>query len=267
MNHDYVFISPDDIFGGLKSHKKYAMMTFDDGYFNNKNALPILEEYNVPAVFFVSTDHVMYNKRFWPDVLYREMIRRGSSLNDFEIELGRLMSKTTEDIEKYVMSLYGKKAFEPICDFDRPFSPSELSDFSKERNVFIGNHTCAHAILTNCSSKEVKLQIQNAQNTIYDLAGIRPIIISYPHGKYSDEIIRISREIGLKLGVTAKHRKNYLPIDMEGGNSMLLGRFSFRNDVLIDQCEIFRSDVTIYDPLIFYKYWKQRAFYRKISTR
>jgi len=266
MNHDYVFISPNDILKGLKSYKKYALITFDDGYFNNKHALPILEEYNIPAVFFVSTDHIMHNKCFWPDVLYREMIQRGSSLNDFEIELQRLMSNTTEDIEKYVMSLFGKKVFRPICDLDRPFSPSELSDFEKERNVFIGNHTCAHAILTNCSSKEIKLQIQNAQNIIYDLTGIKPIIISYPHGKYSDEIIRISKEIGLKLGVTTKHRKNYLPIDMKKGDSMLLGRFSFRNNILIDQCEIFRSDVTIYDLIIFYKYWKRRVFSKILNV-
>lgn len=267
MNQDYVFISPNDILEGLKNYKKYALITFDDGYFNNKNVLPILEEYNVPAVFFISTDHIRYGKCFWPDVLYREMIRRGSSYDDFKIELQRLMSKSTEDTEKYVTHLFGKKAFKPICDLDRPFSISEFSDFSKDRNVFIGNHSCNHAILTNCSRKEIEFQIRNAQKTIYDLTGIRPIIISYPHGKYSDEIIRISREIGLKLGVTAKQRKNYLPIDLNGNDGMLLGRFCLKDDILINQCEIFRSDVTLYDLIIFYTYWKRHIFSKILNVK
>jgi len=64
LAHDYRFIGPADLLGGLDPDGKYAMITFDDGYFNNTLALPILEEYRVPAVVFVSTDHVRQNKCF-----------------------------------------------------------------------------------------------------------------------------------------------------------------------------------------------------------
>src|SRR5687768_7492726 len=79
VQHDYKFISPQDVVEGLDPSRKYAMLTFDDGYYNNRLAVPILEEFNVPAVFFISTNNVRDNKCFWWDVLYRERITQGAS--------------------------------------------------------------------------------------------------------------------------------------------------------------------------------------------
>src|SRR5439155_15926022 len=67
-NQGYQFIGPDDLLNGLKPDGTYALITFDDGYYNNTLALPVLQRYQVPAVFFISTDHVRENKCFWWDV-------------------------------------------------------------------------------------------------------------------------------------------------------------------------------------------------------
>ena len=48
IKHDYIFVSPDDIQNGLDSSKNHILITFDDGYYNNNLALPILREYNIP---------------------------------------------------------------------------------------------------------------------------------------------------------------------------------------------------------------------------
>ena len=49
------------------------MLTFDDGYYNNHLALPVLEEFDVPALFFISTNHVKQQKCFWckPEIYSR----------------------------------------------------------------------------------------------------------------------------------------------------------------------------------------------------
>lgn len=247
LDHGYTFISQNDILNGLNNDKKHIMITFDDGYYNNKYALPILKEYQIPAVFFISTSHVKYNKCFWWDVLYRERIKLGMSLRNISHEQNQLKLKKSEEIERYLIDMFGAKAFKPIDDIDRPFTLSELKDFSKEKYVFLGNHTSDHAILTNYPLDGIKLQILAAQNTIYDITGITPIIISYPDGGYSAEVIRISKEIGLKLGVTVDPKKNYLPIDYQSNDCMRLGRFRLSdNDNLIKQCELFRSDIVLY---------------------
>ena len=249
LNHDYTFISPNDILDGLDNGKKYALITFDDGYFNNQRALPILKDYGIPALFFISTNYVKYNKCFWWDVIYRERIKQGMSVEDVRWEQQQLRKlKTNEEIEKYIKDTFGKKAFEPVGDIDRPFTLRELENFSKEKYVFLGNHTGDHASLTNYSSNGIKSQILDAQNTLYDITGIKPIAISYPYGKtsVSNEVIRISKEIGLKLIFTGSFNKNYLPLNFQSDGTMHLFRVSLQgNNRLINQCEVFRSDITL----------------------
>lgn len=246
INHNYIFVSPDNILNGLDIDKKYVLITFDDGYFNNQYTLPILNEYKIPAVFCISSSYIKHNKCFWWDVLYREKIRSGASAKHISHEVAKMQSKTINEIEKYLIDIYGKKAFEPVSDIDRPFTPSELKDFAREKYVFLGNHTAEHAILTNCSLYEIRSQILGAQNTICNLTGITPMVIAYPHGKYSSEIIRISKKVGLKLGLTVESKKNYLPINFHGANPMCLGRFSLRgNNKLTEQCELARSDLRL----------------------
>lgn len=247
LDHGYTFVSPDDVAHGLKENNKYILITFDDGYFNNRYALPILQEYDVPAVFFISTNHVIHNKCFWWDVIYRERKKEGKSTEEIVNEQYLLKTKTHEEIEQHILDSFGKVALQPRGDIDRPFSPSELNEFSKEKHVFLGNHTCDHAILTKYTSNEIKSQILDAQNAIHDITGITPITISYPNGNYSDEVIKISKESGMKLGITVDYRKNNLPIDCQVNNCMCLGRFDLSSgNNIIKQCELFRSDILLY---------------------
>lgn len=248
LSQEYIFVSPEEILNGLAKDRKYVLITFDDGYFNNQYALPVLREYGVPAVFFITPNNVKDNKCFWWDVLYRERIRRGTSEENILREIKVLKLKTYTEIEMYLKDLFGEETFKPIGDIDRPFTPSELKVFSAEKNVFLGNHASDHMMLANCSLGVIKSQILNAQNTIYDITGITPTIISYPLGNYSNKVVKISKEIGLDLGITADPKKNYLPIDYQGNGHMLLGRFTLDgNEELIKQCEVFRSDMGLYN--------------------
>src|SRR5690349_6799058 len=49
----YRFISVDDLLrdGGVDPDGRYVVLTFDDGYYNNRLALPVLEQFGVPAMF------------------------------------------------------------------------------------------------------------------------------------------------------------------------------------------------------------------------
>ena len=73
VKHDYIFVSPDDIQNGLDPGKNSTFsLLLKDGYYNNNLALPILKEYNIPALFFISSNHIKQNKCFWWDVVYRQ---------------------------------------------------------------------------------------------------------------------------------------------------------------------------------------------------
>jgi len=243
LYNEYQFIGPDAVAHGLKADGKYAVITFDDGYYNNTLALPILEEYNIPATFFIASNNVRDNRCFWWDVLYREL--SAAVVPREAIQREGLMQKhlRTAEIDARLSARFGPRAFIPRSDIDRPFSPSELRDFASNRHVRIGNHTAGHAILTNYALEEISAQIQSAQESLREMTGTSPIAIAYPNGEYNDEIIQTSRELGLKIGFTTRQRKITLPIEPSKMNLMTLGRFCLHGgSPILTQCRTCRSD-------------------------
>lgn len=247
LDHNYKFVSPDDILNGLDNDKNYALITFDDGYYNNQHALPILKQHKIPALFFISTDYVKHNKSFLWDILHREKVKLGMSPQATSEEISLLTSsRANDEIEKYITDEFSKEALAPIGDIDRPFTPRELRDFAKEEFVFLGNHTDKHVYLTNCPPDEIRSAILTAQNDLYDITGTVPRYISYPHGAHSDEVVKITQQSGLRLGMTVEDRKNHLPIDFQSDVPLRLGRFALQgNTRLIKQCQFCRADIRL----------------------
>lgn len=247
QNHGYRFISPADLLLGLPADGKYALITFDDGYFNNSLALPILEEREVPAVFFVSTDHVRENKCFWWDVLYRERSAQGASSRRIYREGLALKSLRTELIEAELTARFGPGVFTPRGDIDRPFTPDELREFAGSPYVQLGNHTANHAILTNYPPEQVRAQIQGAQECLRAITGVSPSVIAYPNGAHTSPIIQTCDDIGLKVGFTIRPEKSGLPLDARSPSLLRLGRFAPHGDDPIEtQCRTYRSDLLLY---------------------
>ena len=180
QKHEYRFVAPKDLSAGLVPGKKYAMITFDDGYFNNFLALPILQKYNVPAVFYIAVNNIRQEKCFWWDVLYRERHRQGRSSAEISHELSQFTQGTNDQIEGRMHETFGRDCLRPVGDVDRPMTVDELVEFSKDEHVVIGNHTMDHAILTNYPQEEARRQVLDAQQFYDDLLGVRPDSIAYP---------------------------------------------------------------------------------------
>ncbi|HEV7299961.1 MAG TPA: polysaccharide deacetylase family protein [Tepidisphaeraceae bacterium] len=247
LEHGYTFIDPQDVLNGLKADRKYALITFDDGYFNNALALPILNEFRVPATFFISANHVRDNKCFWWDVLHRERCQRGASPQQIYREGAAMKSMTTEAMEVQLTRHFGTDAFRPRSDIDRPFTPSELRDFASNPYVHIGNHTANHGILTNYPPDQVREQVAGAQAMLTEMTGKTPISIAYPNGGHSLEVVRICREAGLKVGFTVRPEKSALPLGEPDSDLLRLGRFCPHGESsIIGQCRTYRSDVLVY---------------------
>lgn len=243
----YRFVGPNDLLQGLSADGKYAMITFDDGYYNNHLALPVLEELKVPALFFISTDHVLKNKCFWWDVLYRERHAMGASRGQIYKETVAIKGKRTDEIEAELIARFGPVALNPRGDIDRPFTPGELRQFAASPYVHLGNHTADHAILTNYTIDQVRQQLLGAQQSLREMTGVDPIAIAYPNGAHNEEIVRAAREIGLKIGFTVRPRKSAVPIDPVSSDLYRLGRFCPNGAAsILTQCRTYRSDLQLY---------------------
>ena len=247
QEYGYHFTSPSEILDGLKPDEKYVLLTFDDGYFNNTRAVPILDKHAVPATFFISTDHVVQQKSFWWDSLHRNSNQSSKQNAGLQAFKNKLKLKKTCEIEKIIIDKIGSDALVPVSDVDRPLSPTELTDFANEQHVHIGNHTSDHAILTNYSLEEVHLQIRECQSALMDLTGETPKVISYPNGNHSPEILAAAAQEGLQLGITGICKKNYTPLVFDGEQEMKLGRMvPYGNISITEQCQSFRSDIGSY---------------------
>jgi peptidoglycan/xylan/chitin deacetylase (PgdA/CDA1 family) len=251
LEHGYRFVGPADLLKGLAPDGKYVMITFDDGYFNNTLARPVLEEFKVPALFFISTNHVLQNKCYWWDVFYRERTAQGATRRQIYGETLALKGLRTERIEAQLVERFGANALTPRGDVDRPFTPSELRDFAASPYVHLGNHTANHAILTNYAPDEVRQQVQTAQTALQQMTGVLPTTIAYPNGAHNAQIVEICREIGLKMGVTVRPHKTRLPLASRGGTDLMrLGRFCPNgDDPIVTQCRTYRSDLQLYGAL------------------
>jgi len=257
----YRSISPRQILEGLEPGGKYILLTFDDGYFNNLRALPAMEEFNAPAVFFVSSDHVREGKAFWWDVAYREGQKRRKTEGEIGEAVAGYKRMKTEEVEFDLKKEFGKDALRPVDDLDRPFTPSELREFAEHRLVSIGNHTKNHAILTNYSLAEAREQIQGAQDAIQEMTGKIPEMISYPNGNSSTQIEQAAQDAGLQLGVVVRRGKNRLPLKTGAHEAMSLKRFILWGDREIEaQCRTSRANISLYRLLESLKMRASAAF-------
>jgi peptidoglycan/xylan/chitin deacetylase (PgdA/CDA1 family) len=243
----YTFVSPSQIAQGLEPGDKYVLLTFDDGYFNNLRALPVMQEFRAPAVFFISTDHVREEKSFWWDAVFRENCKRGRTLAEIGRTVAAYKRWKTEEIEAHLQEQFGKHALRPNGDLDRPFTSSELHDFARHDLVHLGNHTANHAILTNYSLSEVREQIQHAQRAIQEMTGKNAQIISYPNGNTTPQIQQCARDLGLTIGVTVRPGKNRLPLKTQGAEQVTLRRITLWGNRAIDaQCRASRATFSFY---------------------
>ena len=243
----YRFLSPPDLTGNLSPGAKYVLLTFDDGYYNNIRALPLLEEFRVPAVFFVSSDHVKFGKAFWWDALYRETRKRARPEEELRRMIAAYKLQKPAQIERDILSRFGKSALRPAGDLDRPFTAPELKHFAEHPLVFLGNHTRDHAILTNGSSAGIREQITGCQSALREMTGKIPQTIAYPNGNCSAEIVAVAREAGLQFGFLNVPGRNPLPLGAGSEYGLTLKRFLLWGDCSVEaQCRASRSPISLY---------------------
>jgi peptidoglycan/xylan/chitin deacetylase (PgdA/CDA1 family) len=250
VEHGYRFVSPAEILSGLDPHGKYGTLTFDDGYFNNTRALPVLEKYTAHATVFVSARHVHPGKAFWWEALYRARRRQGRSMSEIYGEMGKWNGMRSDAIEAGMLSELGKDFLHSAGDADRPFTAAELKTFSTHPWISIGNHTADHAVLTAYDAADAFRLISEGQEILEPIIGSKPLAIAYPNGAWTRTIVEAAVRAGLKLGFTTDERKEYLPDCLSPERRMTLGRYRFYGgENLESQARRFRSDLMLAERL------------------
>jgi peptidoglycan/xylan/chitin deacetylase (PgdA/CDA1 family) len=228
-------ISLDDLHSCLSSghplDAAHVLITFDDGYKNNRSvAAPLLESLGFPFAVFVATRHLEERLRFpiyrlKAALHYAERkhlsLRRLETAFDLATEsqkrqasvwLSRLMKTSARAVvESIVQDVSGLISKDRWLEIDHLFSSEEPLDWEdvkylSRRGVIIGSHCHDHFILHAAQpADEIDRQLRISKGLIERHVG-RCSYVAYPNGAKSDitpEALRMVRDNRYLLGLTS----------------------------------------------------------------
>lgn len=189
-----------------RQNRRFAMITFDDGYIDNfEQAFPVLESHSVPGVFFVTTGFLDDSRLAWWDEiawmvrtsprsridLSRRWLSSGLDLDDGDRDtaIRRLLQRY------YRIEGHENEAFlDELADATGcGRAPSEIADglwmswdmvrTMHASGMSIGAHTVTHPILARLSAEEQNLEICESRLRIEHELGESVSALSYPVGR------------------------------------------------------------------------------------
>lgn len=256
------FINPVNLVSNindvLKSKENHLFITFDDGLKEQFDlALPILDELNIPVVFFVNS--LNFEEKKVSTVHKIHLLRSIITATKILEEISKIEEVSLLDQEK--MNAKGIYRYDDeksailkyILNFKLTFIQQEviikkLFDFYFEENKvleslymsennlkelaklgYLGSHTHSHLPIGLLSADKIKFELENTRLFFEELTNAKLDLVSYPYGTpeiCTDEVANLAKNVGYKLGFTTNRK-----INTATQNHLLLHRFDC-NDLI-----------------------------------
>lgn len=208
-----------------------VVVTFDDGYLDNyENAIPILNELEIPATVFVSTSCLKGDREFWWDeletILLLEDIPETFCLEDREYRckwgtksLGermncyravRRMMMNWTNYEKrcaWMNQLWEWSGYSRRTRMqNQTITDAICKEISEMKNITIGNHTVSHPGLGSLGWEDQMKEIKEAKQHLEKLTGKKVETLSYPLGSYNEDTEQACKEVGIRKAATIERK-------------------------------------------------------------
>jgi peptidoglycan/xylan/chitin deacetylase (PgdA/CDA1 family) len=250
------FITPNNLVGNikevLKSKDNYFLITFDDGLKEQFDyALPILDELNIPAIFFInSINHIekkvslahqihLVRSVISSEVLFENLVKDiGRKLNHQEVQqahqfyrfdnpksaelkyfLNVLLDFATQ--EKFINSIFTKHFNENEVLESLYMNANEIQQLIQRGSI--GSHTHTHLPLGIYDEQTILYELETTKKYLENIGGLAIDCVAYPYGTKeaaTEEVGRLAKQVGYKLGFTTKPAANN-----SSNNLLLLNRF------------------------------------------
>lgn len=207
IRHNFKVISPDDLLE-RNIPSKAALITFDDGFRSYfRNAIPILEKYNVPSIIFLNMEPIE-GGIFWAGLIIYLIEKQ----EDFRYYINSSLLKSTSKkplflyssrkiVNSYLEST-GKSFKKEVSQFVGAFANErDLDKASVTQLVYYGNHLFNHDVPLLMSDEDLVSSYFQNVNSLKMYPNYREMF-AFPFGQpgtcYSDEQVKLLLSNGVK---------------------------------------------------------------------
>jgi len=242
ISRHFTVLSLDEIYylgkNNQKLPKNCIAITFDDGYADNYyHALPILQQYQMPATVFLTVNCITKGDMLWFDAIL-QALQATKNQAIFLPFLNKKISIQTRAEKKWaannilenIKKLDNPKRLETVKDICKELGGSVKNDARKKSpvydmlnrhqiremakcNISFGSHTLSHPILSSLSNEEIVTELSESKTIIEKLTGLPVNFLAYPNGKESDfscDVKKIAKRLGYKAALTTIKVNNRL---------------------------------------------------------
>jgi peptidoglycan/xylan/chitin deacetylase (PgdA/CDA1 family) len=226
-------VSLDDVFHKRLADDKFNIcLSFDDGYANNyKYVLPLLQQYKVPAAFFVTGIRDAGYDILWNDFLniatkYGPETLRYKNDAYSRNRFGRYVSSTNREAladQLRASDFTGKKEMmqllSPLVDFKndaadldywQQMNESQIRELSASPFATIGCHGYYHNDLAKIPLQQAKEEMIRARKYLEIITGKEIKSLAFPYGSYTREVKEEAQNAGYSQLLAADY---LLPAD------------------------------------------------------
>lgn len=172
--------------------KRPLIITFDDGYEDNyRLAWPVLQQFQVPAVFFVTTDFIDHCQPLWFDrvaaawrggAVPLAWQRAGCPVQPESLAILLNWLKTLPHSLREQLLIELETPGTAVAEAPAPaMSWAQLAEMAAT-GMEIGSHSCSHAVLANESPADIRRELAESRARIEAQLGQPCLSLSYPVG-------------------------------------------------------------------------------------
>lgn len=212
-------VSQDDYYAQKFSKDRFNVcLTFDDGYANNhKYVLPLLQQYQVPATFFITAirgagydilwnDFISIFSKYGPDKItvskeayiknrHKKYISTVTAVGLIE----RLHGCGFDEKAQVMKSLYPLASFktkEIDDDYWQQMSVVQIAELAASPFVTIGAHSVYHNDLARINIVDATTELADTKQFLENITKKNVSSFAFPYGSYNSEVIAAAKRAG-----------------------------------------------------------------------
>lgn len=199
LKRHFNFCYPEDFFVEKGKRGINLLITFDDGYKDNYDiAVPILNKFNVSAIFFIVTNFMENDNWLWHDKVRYLVCEGFLDQTGAEAVLAKMNDGQAVDLSFFK---YTNDKFPTIPPKRIMMNWAELQKL-QQFGFRVGSHTSSHKILSFVDDDEQKKEIESSLMQLNEQLIHKNDLFAYPNGLFNQNTLDLLRKNGIKYGFT-----------------------------------------------------------------